>query len=508
MSLLIQTENITKRSVIMPAVIYARVSSVKQLTRGDGLNSQITRCSEYAKYKNYEIVEIFKDDSSGSLTKRPGMLSMLSYLKKHRNEPHVVIIDDISRLARGVEAHLELRSAISEAGGKLESPSIEFGEDSDSQLVENLLAAVSQHQRQKNGEQTKNRMRSRALNGYWVFHAPLGYRFEKVAGHNKLLIRHEPMASIIKEMLEGYASGRFETQAECVRFLETFPNFPRDGKGYIRNQRVKDILNNPIYAGMVYVPNWDVSMRKGHHEGIISFEMHRAIQDKLHGKPKVPVRKDINADFPLRGFIVCGDCNNPVTACWAQGRTKKYAYYHCPTKGCASYGKSVRREKIESEFEEILLDLEPSRGLFDVACNIFKSLWRDEQARHEQNKKALKKEIAALDEQVAGLMDRIVSADNPSLIKAYEKRVQALENDKLVLKEKIIGSAKPRMPLEETLRTALDYLSNPVKLWRSESLKDKKMVLKLTFAKRLAYTKKDGFRTALTKPAFSINSKT
>ncbi len=76
------------------------------------------------------------------------------------------IIDDISRLARGVMAHFELRMKIDKAGGVLFSPSIEFGEDSDSQLVESLLASVSQHQRQKNGEQTVNRMRARVQNGY------------------------------------------------------------------------------------------------------------------------------------------------------------------------------------------------------------------------------------------------------------------------------------------------------------------------------------------------------
>ena len=37
-------------------------------------------------------------------------------------------------------AHFELRVKIDEAGGVLVSPSVEFGEDSDSQLVENLLA--------------------------------------------------------------------------------------------------------------------------------------------------------------------------------------------------------------------------------------------------------------------------------------------------------------------------------------------------------------------------------
>lgn len=113
------------------AVIYCRVSSAKQTVRGDGLGSQETRCREFAKYKGYEVVGVFQDDTSGSLTSRPGMQSMLSFLRKQRKEPHAVIIDDISRLARGLMAHFELRVQIGDAGGVLVSPSIEFGEDFD-----------------------------------------------------------------------------------------------------------------------------------------------------------------------------------------------------------------------------------------------------------------------------------------------------------------------------------------------------------------------------------------
>lgn len=133
------------------AVIYARVSSTQQKTQGHGLDSQETRCREFASYKGYKVVEVFRDDMSGQYTGRPGMMAMLGFLKAHRTDPNVVIIADISRLARGLEAHVQLRTAISKASGILQSPSIEFGEDSDSVLVENLLASVSQHQRQKNG---------------------------------------------------------------------------------------------------------------------------------------------------------------------------------------------------------------------------------------------------------------------------------------------------------------------------------------------------------------------
>ncbi len=146
---------------------------------------------------------------SGKLVARPAMMDMLQFLRMTRKSGSVVIIDDISRLARGLEAHLQLRASLAKTGGKLESPSIEFGEDSDSLLVENLLASVAQHQREKNGKQTKNRMRARMQNGYWVFGAPLGYKFETKSGHGKILARNEPVASIIADVMERYASGHY-----------------------------------------------------------------------------------------------------------------------------------------------------------------------------------------------------------------------------------------------------------------------------------------------------------
>ncbi|MEM9734792.1 MAG: recombinase family protein [Pseudomonadota bacterium] len=131
------------------AVIYARVSGAKQVRDGDGLASQETRCREFASYKNYDVVRVFSDDMSGKYAKRPQMDAMLAFLRKNRRANTVVIIDDISCLARGLEAHLKLRASIANAGGQLESPSIEFGDDPDSIMVENLLATVAQHQREK-----------------------------------------------------------------------------------------------------------------------------------------------------------------------------------------------------------------------------------------------------------------------------------------------------------------------------------------------------------------------
>lgn len=478
------------------ALIYCRVSTTKQVVRGDGLSSQETRCREFAKYRGYQVVEVFKDDMSGSRVDRPGMKAMLSYLREHKNEEFAVIIDDISRLARGLEAHLQLRASIGTAGGILESPSIEFGEDSDSKLVENMLASVSEHHRRKNAEQTRNRMRARVMNGYWPFKCPIGYHFKKVTGRGSMLVVEEPYASIVREGLEGFASGRFQLQAEVKRFFESFPEFPRDRTGQVRNERVSEMLMHPVYAGCVEARVWDVSLRKGQHEAIVSFETYRKIQDRLNGHAKVPARSNLNADFPLRGFVTCGHCDRPLTACWSVGRSDRYAYYQCFRRGCESYRKSIRREVLEGEFEALLRRLRPSESLFRAAHEMLRDLWTYRLGLGETRAAALQTELAKTQRQIDQLVDRITETQTSSVIAAYEKRVRELEERKIEIAEKIGKCGRPVRGLDETVRTALSFLSNPWNLWASERLEDKRAVLKLTFAERLAYVRNEGFRTA------------
>ncbi len=487
------------------AVIYCRISSQAQSEKGDGLESQATRCREFAKYKGLTVIETFKDTKTGKLIDRPGMQAMLAFLRKHRKEGLVIIIDDLSRLARGLEAHLQLRAAIGSVGATLMSPSIEFGDDSDSKLVEHLLATVAEHQRGKNAEQTVNRMRSRMLNGYWVHPIPpIGYRYQQTKDRGKVLVRDEPYASIIQEGLEGYASGRFQLQSEVKRFFESFPEFPRDARGEVRNQKVNDTLTHIIYAGYLESEAWGVSLRSAQHEGLISFETYQKIQARLNENAKAPARKDLNEDFPLRGFVTCGDCGHPLTACWSKGRNGRYPYYMCFQKGCESYRKSIKRETLEGEFEVLLKQLKPTEGLFKTARKMFEKIWNHWAEFQKNRSRSLKAEVLKIERKIEQLLDRIVDADSATLISAYEKRIGKLEKEKIAMSENIANCGKPVRGFDEMFRTAMDFLANPWKLWSSEALEDKRAVLKLAFADRLAYVRNEGFRTAETTLPFKV----
>lgn len=486
------------------AVIYCRVSGSKQVREGDGLRSQEMRCREFASYKGYDVVEVFRDDISGGSVSRPAMIAMLKLLKKHRLQGLVVIIDDISRFARDVRGHWELRDLLRAAGGKLESPSIEFGEDSDSILVENLLASVSQHQRQKNAEQTTNRMRARAMGGYWVTKAPIGYRLERVAGHGKLLVRDEPLATIIADALDGYASGRLQTITEVKRFLESQPAYPRNSNNEVHIGRVEEMFDRSVYAGHITHKDWGLHLVPGKHEPLISLATWQTIQDRRYGVAKVPARKDLSDEFPLRGFVCCSACSEPLTACWSKGRSARYPYYLCDTRGCPEARKSIRREKIEGEFETLLTSLKPTEGLFNLAFDVFRDHWDARLMSARTQGASLEKDIKLIERKIEQLLDRVVEAASDSVVRAYEKRIQEMEMQKAIMRDKIANCGKPLKGFNETYRTAFDFLANPCKLWHSPYIEDRRAVLKLVFAEKLPYARGEGYRTAQISTPFKL----
>ncbi|MEP2989773.1 MAG: recombinase family protein [Parasphingorhabdus sp.] len=489
------------------AVIYCRVSSKKQTSEGSGLDSQEHRCRQYADTKGYDVLRVFPDDVSGGgdFMNRPGMVNLLDFLAAGSNDNIVVIFDDLKRFARDTIFHFKLKQTLALYNAAPECLNFRFEDTPEGEFVETVFAAQGQLERLQNRRQTVQKMKARLEQGYWVFHAPVGYKFEQTAEHGKLLVRNEPLASIVQEALEGYASGRLQTQAEVKRFLEGFPIYPRDIYGEVRYQRVTDILTRPIYAGCIEKEDWGINVRKAKHEGLISYENYLKIQERLAGKAILTTRSDVKEDFPLRGFVMCGDCERPLTACWSKGGSgNRHAYYLCQYKHCESRGKSIRRDDMEEEFSEILATLQPTTQLFNVTSKMFKDLWEHQKKQGGELLKAMKSELTKVDKQIERLVDRIVNGDSSNLISAYENRLSKLESQKLELSEKCDQQGQPLRSFEEMFERALLFLSNPQKIWDKGSFSERRTVLKLTFLDNLTYTRNQGFRTPKTSIPFKV----
>ncbi|BBD98881.1 recombinase [Sphingobium amiense] len=436
------------------------------------------------------------DDVSGKLAKRPGFDQMIAFMRKNRKLGIVVIVDDPSRLAREVRTHFDLKDLIVLAGGTIESPNHDFDDDPDSVFLETLTATLAQHQRLKNGQQATSRMRARMQSGFYVHNPTLGYVYEKSPAGGSVLVRREPIASIIAEGLEAFASGRLGTQAEFKRFLEAHPAFPKTRHGHVTNQQAKRILTHPLYCGLIQSKKWDVSPRKGHHPALISVETFEKNQERLFGKPMAPARADVHIDFPMRGVVTCGCCHHPMTSNYSTGRSgKRFPYYVCRHRGCEKFGKSVRREIVEDAFESLLVKLKPSDALFDLFSKLFRKRWDEASGKAKEMKATLRIQAAAADKKIAGLLDRIMASESATVIKRYESEIEILERDKLVIAEKTAKCGTALPDYDATFRTAFDFIGNPWNLWKNGTFEDKRIVLKLTLDTPVVYDWNEGVRT-------------
>ncbi|WP_090214649.1 recombinase family protein [Epibacterium ulvae] len=479
------------------AIIYCRVSSRAQEAEGHGLQSQETRCREYAANKGYEVTAVFPDTitGGGDFMKRPGMMALLSFLDAQPDQRFVVIFDDLKRFARDTRFHLDLREAFRKRGASIECLNFKFDDTPEGEFIETIMAAQGALERKQNGRQVAQKMKARMQNGYWVHTAPVGYRYKTVKGHGKLLILDEPMASVVKEAFEGFAMGRFRSRSEVRRFFESHPDFPRSKHGEIRQQRVDDIFNQPLYSGYICSETYELEWLKGQHEALISLETFDKVQQRIKGTALAPARKNIGDDFALRGFVTCGECGVPLRSSWSKGKYKRYPYYLCQNKSCSCSGKSIPRDKLEGAFGEVVKSLQPSPSMLALAKAMFHNAWS---ARDEQMKQAstsVKRQITEVEKQIESLLGRIMSATNDTVIGAYEDKIASLEKSKIRLQDKLNYQRPPQGRLEEVLELSLKFLSSPWKLWESGNITSRRLLLRLAFTSPFAYHRNEGART-------------
>ncbi|MEC8669050.1 MAG: recombinase zinc beta ribbon domain-containing protein, partial [Pseudomonadota bacterium] len=371
-------------------------------------------------------------------------------------------------------------------------------------FLEMLWALLASRDREKNAELSRTRTISRMKNGYWTFKAPVGYQTVRAPGGGKLLVRKEPEAGIIQEALEGFASGRFQSQAEVKRFLDAKPEFPRPRNAKeVKFDRVTRLLTRSVYAGYIEKPEWGVPLTKSQHEPLVSYETYLINQDRLRGKKVAPARKNIDQEFVLRGFLTCDECGYSLTSCWSKSGTgKHYPYYLCHHKGCSQRGKSIARDRLESEFEHVLKGLAPTSNTFELAEKMFQDAWARRRSNLREEASRYRTRLRQIDTEVNSLIDRAARTQLEETAHAYETRIAELRSETANLEEKLATQAAPDGKYDEMFELSLKFLANPWNIWEKGSYELKRTVLRMAFSEPLRVSRETGLRTAETTLPF------
>lgn len=168
------------------AIAYCRVSTDKQADKGQSLAVQRARVRAYADLYEIEVVEIIEDagESAKSLH-RPGLQRALMMLAN--GEADALLVSKLDRLTRSVRDLDDLiRRFFSESSGValLSVAEMIDTRSASGRLVLNVLASVSQWEREAIGERTAAALAFKKSNGeYTGGRVPFGYRLSDDGVH-------------------------------------------------------------------------------------------------------------------------------------------------------------------------------------------------------------------------------------------------------------------------------------------------------------------------------------
>jgi site-specific DNA recombinase len=161
------------------AIGYIRVSTDKQADQGVSLDAQRAKIEAYAMLYDLEMVDYVIETGSAKNTDREGLQDALQALIRGEAEAFVVVkLDRLTRsvgdLGRLVEAHFQKHALLS-VGEQIDTRSAA------GRLVLNVLASVSQWEREAIGERTSAAMQHMKAKGLYTGGKP-PYGFDLVNG--------------------------------------------------------------------------------------------------------------------------------------------------------------------------------------------------------------------------------------------------------------------------------------------------------------------------------------
>jgi DNA invertase Pin-like site-specific DNA recombinase len=329
----------------MPAAIYTRVSTSKQLGRRvESCESQEAICREHilahAPTKGWQLVQSFTDPAySGATMKRPGMDALKRAVAA--GEIKVVVIFKLERVLRSTDEWAPFRTFLHQNDCELVSAMEDISEKTAlGRLKNNLLVSVSEYDRLNIAEKVRAKMGEQAKRGLWNGGSvPYGYAYDK---NTQTLTPHPEEAPVVRRIFHDAAKLVSLSDLANILNAEGFRTKQRSmrrrdgtreivGKQLFRSDGLRLLVTNPMYRGAVRFGGNEFD---GQHPPLVAKELwEQANAAVRETRPRPEVRVDENMhQYLLKGICSCGHCGRalvPKTCGLSNNAGKRYRYYNC-----------------------------------------------------------------------------------------------------------------------------------------------------------------------------------
>ena len=463
------------------AIIYTRVSTKNQAEEGYSLAGQEKDCKIFAEMNNYSVSKVFVEKGESAKTQdRTELQNLMKFCVANKKNIDAIIIWKIDRLTRDVKDFYNLQDFFAKLNIKVLFARENNGDSAGDKLTRNLMGVLAQYENDQKSERVTNGMKTAFLQGHWMWKAPIGYLMK-----NGNVEPDPKTAHHIKKIFKLFSTGLYQ-QTQIIKIMA-------DDGLKINTNRLCRLLKNPIYSGYIYKKGWSEEPIRGIFEPLISEAEFKKVQDILNGKkPVITAHKRNNPEFPLRQFITCPNCNQPLTGSKSKGRKERYAYYHCHHKDCCINFR-IRKEKLEKIFVDYLKFIKPEQDLLNLFETTVKDAYNEKLSVRLNSQKQVQDKLIELKNRKSKLID--FRLDGTISEEDYKFKTEQLSEEIQENEFRLREIDEIDNNLCKCLKYACKAISNIDTLWINGDLDLKQRLQRLIFPKGLMYSSND-FRTA------------
>lgn len=426
---------------------------------------------------------------------------MIDHCSKNKGKITHCIVFKVDRLARKSEYHHIIKATLAKHGVKLVSVTEPIGDDPMGNLMDGMLAAFAQFDNEIRLARTTGGMKARTEQGGWPHDAPVGYIKHRTASGASTIKPDPATAETVTRLLRTFATGDYSVKDLADLAYEQGLTAINGKKR--RWQTVKNMLENPIYAGYVRSKYTDGKMIKGLHPGLIDDTTYYRIQSALSGHSKGFSRQP-EKDWPLRGGFLRHTCGKPMTGSAPMGNSGPSPRYSCIHCRSSIIGKRVStgRVAVHEDFVNLLNDVKATDGITRLFKEIILKKWNAEFDDAIKHTSKIEAEINSLLSKKSKILELYI-AEN---ITTQEKDMKMREvGDELVqLKAQRLDAEEYVHDKEAIIDAAMLFMENPAVFWNLGSIEVKRRVQDLVFPEGLTYDCVDGFRTPVLSNSYLL----
>lgn len=457
-------------------LLYARVSTDRQVKEGHSLEDQIQRLSKFAKDKSWRILEVYKDGgkSGKSTAGRPEFNRMLDRCASD-DDVQAVLLEETDRFARNAEDHLAVKTFLKKHNVLLittEQPN--FGDDPTGKFVDLIMAGANQLQREITGQKTKRTMVALAEKGIQPGAAVIGYLNSFKKGVPWLL--DDERVPFVEEIFRLFKTGNYSVHTlEEMMYQQGLRT--KNGKK-VHSSQIHRMLTDVRYCGWV---RYDGKIYKnGQHPKIVSIsdiKQAEAIMKK-HNKGADRSRKH---NWFLAGLTHCKACGSLMSG---EQHIKKSGhinrYYRC--LGPKNYEQSCNQpyanmEDIHNQLTKWIASIQFDDRFYDELRQELQTLMNSQGTDVEGRLRSLKKHKDVIDRKMDKLEDQLLSEIIPQ--ERLEKKYAPLREELKAVEAKIEKLSQPSANLDEDkIEKIITFMKRLPELYEAFTKTEKRQFLR------------------------------